>query len=225
METRPAMGSANLPAITAIASPAEPPNVERPSPFADRQDDRQQRGPAPAPQRREHADAVQQPPKPFELASIAPKNRIVALPPPPPLHNVAAGQSSLAVFGGGACCMGTATAEPAKPARLDRVLQKIPGLRRIHRSPDGDGGYVAARPAHRILLMLPPESRAALGDGTMDLKATVNESGAVTRVELLSPKNEELVRLAAYAASDWRFVPARSNDKTVPSEVILHFSF
>jgi TonB family protein len=59
----------------------------------------------------------------------------------------------------------------------------------------------------------------------MDLKATVDESGRVTRVQLLSPKDEELVRLAAYAASAWPFVPAKVNEKAVPSEVILHFTF
>jgi TonB family protein len=73
--------------------------------------------------------------------------------------------------------------------------------------------------------MLPPEARGALRDGRMDLKASVNESGRVTRVELLSPKDEELVRLASYAASDWPFTPARLNDKAVSSEVILHFNF
>jgi TonB family protein len=61
--------------------------------------------------------------------------------------------------------------------------------------------------------------------GTMDLKATVNESGRVTRVQLLSPKDEELVRLAAYAASAWPFVPAKVNDRAVPGDVILHFTF
>ena len=59
----------------------------------------------------------------------------------------------------------------------------------------------------------------------MDLKATVDESGRVTRVQLLFPKNEELVRLAAYAASNWPFVPAKLNDKAVPGEVTLHFTF
>jgi TonB family protein len=59
----------------------------------------------------------------------------------------------------------------------------------------------------------------------MDLKATVNESGRVTRVQLLSPKDEELVRLAAYAASAWPFVPAKVNDRAVPGDVILHFTF
>ena len=59
----------------------------------------------------------------------------------------------------------------------------------------------------------------------MDLKATINAEGAVTRVELLAPKDQELVNLASYAASEWRFIPARHNETAVPSEVILHFNF
>jgi outer membrane biosynthesis protein TonB len=59
----------------------------------------------------------------------------------------------------------------------------------------------------------------------MNLRAFVDESGRVTRVQLLSPKNEELVDLAANAASNWPFVPAKLNDTAVPSEVILHFTF
>ena len=123
------------------------------------------------------------------------------------------------------CCVGTAFLEPAKPARLQRLLHHVPGLRRIDQRAATESGFIAAKPAREITLVLPPEARATLPDGRMDLKAIVDESGKVTRVELLSPKVEELVRLASYAANDWPFTPARLNDKTVPSEVILHFNF
>ena len=59
----------------------------------------------------------------------------------------------------------------------------------------------------------------------MDLRAFVDQSGRVTRVQLLSPKSEELVDVAANAASNWPFIPAKLNDMTIPSEVILHFTF
>jgi len=105
------------------------------------------------------------------------------------------------------------------------MLAGVPGLRRIHPAPESAEGYVAPRPARQISLVLPPEAGAALSRGTMDLKATVDESGRVTRVQLLSPKDEELVRLTAYAAGAWPFIPAKINDKPVPGEVILHFTF
>jgi hypothetical protein len=59
----------------------------------------------------------------------------------------------------------------------------------------------------------------------MDLKASVDASGRVTRVELLSPRDEYLVKLASYNAAGWRFAPAKLNDHPVSSEVILHFRF
>jgi len=59
----------------------------------------------------------------------------------------------------------------------------------------------------------------------MDLKASVDASGRVTSVELLSPLDEELVKLAAYAANEWRFAPAALNNQPVSGKIILHFSF
>jgi hypothetical protein len=59
----------------------------------------------------------------------------------------------------------------------------------------------------------------------MDLKATVDASGRVTRVELLAPRDESLVTLAADTASSWRFTPAQFDGRPVPSEILLHFSF
>jgi len=219
------------PAITKIASGAEAvagSAVSRPSPFeVVATADREQPAPAPAaptPAPSQAASDVRKPLKSLELSSIQPQNRVVPLPAPPPLPASSSAATALPLADR-FCCLGAATAEPAKPARVVRVLSKIPGLRRLRQSPDVEAGYVAARPARPITMVLPPESRAALGNGMMELKATVDESGGVVRVEILSPKDEDLVQLASYAASNWHFVPARLNDKTVASEVILHFSF
>jgi len=59
----------------------------------------------------------------------------------------------------------------------------------------------------------------------MDLKASVDASGRVTRVELLSPRDEYLANLASYNAAAWRFAPAKLNDQPVSSDIILHFRF
>lgn len=123
------------------------------------------------------------------------------------------------------CCVGKATVEPARPARLQLLVGRIPGLRRIHQKPETADGYVAPRPVREISLVLPPKARAALAGRAMDLRAWVDESGRVTRVQLLSPKEEELVDVAANAAGNWPFVPAKVNDVAIPSEVILHFTF
>ena len=154
-----------------------------------------------------------------------PRDRVALLPQPPALPAITQGPASSRILGYKTCCVGTATFEPARPALVRRVLGRVPGLRRIHQNPANTDGYVGPRPVREINLVLPPEARASLTRGTMDLKATVNESGHVTRVQLLSPKDDELVRLAAYAASNWPFVPAKINDEAVPGEVILHFTF
>jgi outer membrane biosynthesis protein TonB len=153
------------------------------------------------------------------------RSRVALLPQPPALPAITQSPASSHILSYKTCCVGTATAEPARPALVRRVLGRVPGLRRIRQSPANTDGYVAPRPVREISLVLPPAARAALPQGTMDLKATVNEVGHVTRVQLLSPKDEELVRLAAYAAGSWPFVPAKINDEAVPGEVILHFTF
>jgi len=169
---------------------------------------------------------VRKPLKPFiPKAADHSRDTAVLLPEPPALPVITRQIPSSPIIARKTCCVGTATFEPARPSRVQRVIGRVPGLRRIHQSPDSVEGYVASRPTREIRLVLPPETSAVLTQGTMDLKATVDESGHVTRVELLSPKNEDLVRLASYAAGAWPFVPAKVNDRAVPSEVILHFTF
>ncbi len=104
------------------------------------------------------------------------------------------------------------------------MIQKVPGLRRVR--PKDDDTFLPPHPLHDITFVLPRGSNPLVFQKRhIELKANVDESGAVTRVELLSPKDEELVTLAAGAAGAWKFVPARLNDKTVPSQIIIHFWF
>ena len=228
------------PSFTPVASQsAGEPEAPRPSPFATLPDaDRQANittttpatsEPAPHPPSKPvtPSAALKKPLKAFDLSSIQKnsRDRIAPLPAPPELQLPGQAATSNLPFGVRPCCTGTATLEPAKPARIQRMLRRVPGLRRIGQAPNALDGYVAPRPARDITMVLPPQARSILTAGTMSLKASVNESGGVTRVELLSPRNEELIRLAAYAAGSWQFVPASLNDRTVPSEVILHFNF
>ncbi len=146
------------------------------------------------------------------------------LPPVFPRSPVSAAVNLLP--GSVSCCMATATYEMAKSGPLQRVIQRIPGLRRIERDNRGREGFVPPRPLHDITFVLPPgASPLAVEQKGMDVKASIDESGRVTQIELLTPKDLELVKLAAYAASNWKFTPALRNELTVSSEVILHFRF
>jgi hypothetical protein len=237
--------SSNRPeSLTKIPSPAQTPDASstsRPSPFADHSKPAFQQPvlsrspsirPAPSvaatssrPKLEAKSQADRQAPKPF-IPLVADTSGTPVPAPMPPAPPAITRYSAPALFPGPKiCCVGKATVEPARPARLKRLLGRIPGLRRIHQNPENAEGYVPPQPVREISLVLPPEARASLTGSTMDLKASVDQSGRVTRVELLSPKDEELIRVAADAASGWPFVPAKVNDIAMPSEVILHFTF
>lgn len=224
--------------VTKVADASTAVPIERPSPFVAHTDaDRQQQEialakpadsePPAAPPvlertpRKTKRTATPKPLKPFALqtADIS-HDRPPQLPGPPALPTLVP-KPGVPVPFRDKPVVGTATLQPAKQGGLKRVL----GALRIHQKPEGQEGFVAAKPVRDITLVLPAEMRSILQQGGMDLKANVDESGHVTRVQLLSPKDEELIRLAAYAAGSWPFTPARVNDKPVPSEVVMHFNF
>ena len=156
-----------------------------------------------------------------------PMGRIVAsTPPPPAIQPSAPDASQFAPFLNTMCCSATATYEPVKPNGFRRAIQRVPGLRRLDPSSTGSPGFVPPQPLHDIRFALPPDvSPTLMRKKRMDLKAIVDASGRVTRVELLSPRDEDLVTLAADAANAWHFAPAQLNGRPVPGEVLLHFSF
>jgi hypothetical protein len=170
------------------------------------------------------------PRKPFTLPTALAGNTksrtpSPSLPPPPTIMRSGPDGSERPPFRETLCCLATATYEPITPSGFQRVIHKIPVLRRL--GPSGAGkGFIPPRPTHEIQFAVPPNASLALMERKrMDLKASVDASGRVTGVKLLSPRDENLVKLATYPASGWRFEPAELNDRPVPGEVILHFNF
>jgi outer membrane biosynthesis protein TonB len=224
----PSIPVSNLQAGTA-AQPADASVPEwRPSPFVRPQlPVSKQEEPLPG----EHSPAAVRTTRPFQMpAQLAATtgSRIASptLASPPALAPAASDAGQLLILPEGTCCAGTATYEPARRNGFQRLIHDVPGLRRLDQSGASGKGFVPARPLRDIQISLPPDSSAALmRNMRMDLQVTVDASGRVTRVELLSPKDEDLATLAAYGASEWRFAPAKSNDRPVASEVILHFRF
>lgn len=207
------------------AAPASQDAV-RPSPFdeAESHNPVEISTPSPETARRRVAAKTE---RPFLLADIDRRKAPTApaeLPAPPTLSPSTNGRLNLLT--GRGYFVARATYEAVRPSRIARVIQKVPGLRRLRRPPDSEEGFSPPRPMHDITFVLPPSSLPQnVERARVDLKATVNESGAVTRVELIAPKDVSLLDLASYAASGWQFVPARLNDKAVPSQVLLHFQF
>jgi len=58
----------------------------------------------------------------------------------------------------------------------------------------------------------------------VDVKAFIDDTGIVTRVQLLT-KGSDYAEAALNAARQWQFTPARKHDKPVASEMVLHFRF
>jgi TonB family protein len=108
--------------------------------------------------------------------------------------------------------------EPAHGSAIKRVLHKISTL--------GEGeavdGFVPPAPVRKVSPAIPPGSGHA--EGSVDVKVYIDESGNVSRAQLLSKKNE-LAGASLGAARQWQFTPARKHDKPVASEMVLHFRF
>jgi hypothetical protein len=167
-----------------------------------------------------------EPPRPIMRGSSAEHQFAGELPLPPEIKEPSASPAANQVFERAPCCIATATYEPAKLSRLQRVMGKVPGLRKFERYTAGGEGFVPPQALHQITFVLPAGASPLLMERKrMNLKASVDQNGNVTRVELLSLPDEELVTLAAYAAKEWQFRPARRNNKAVASEIVLHFRF
>lgn len=99
-----------------------------------------------------------------------------------------------------------------------RALRKISGIA----GTDAADEFVPPSPVHRVAPANPPDSdeEARL----VDVKVSIDESGNVSRAQVLSQAGY-LAVASLNAARQWRFTPARKRDKPVPSEMVLHFRF
>jgi hypothetical protein len=223
--------AANTPAPRQAEAPAPPAQaaIERPSPFLPAV--KPPAKPATPPAR--PSPALQVPPNPAGSASrteTAPAATLViprrepapavaaALPPPPELAPIA---TPVRIEQPRHTTRhATVTIEPVTSSKLGRVVGKIPGIGRLGKKTKG---FIPARPIRQITPSVPANEDLAR-DVPVDVKVTVDPAGNVSSVDPHGG-DKELARLAADAARNWQFVPARRNDETVSSELILHFTF
>ena len=114
----------------------------------------------------------------------------------------------------------TVTVEPVSGSKLGRAVSHIPGLGRLGKK---SKSFVPARPIRQITPSVPADEHLAR-DVPVDVKVTVDPAGNVASADSRGG-DKQLARLAVDAARNWQFVPARRNDETVSSELILHFTF
>jgi hypothetical protein len=81
---------------------------------------------------------------------------------------------------------------------------------------------VPASPIKKVAPMKPADAGA--DTRPVDVKAFIDDTGIVTRVQLLT-KGSDYAEAALNAARQWQFTPARKHDKPVASEMVLHFRF
>ena len=224
--------AAMTPPAPAAATPAPPAvePIEKPSPFPAKPKPVVKPPAQPAPVR----PAPAPPPNPNGSASRA---DVVARPEPPaPVHTepaptIAAAPPPPAVMAPITTPVrieqpkrparhATVTVEPVSGSRIGRVVGHIPGLGRLGKK---DKGFVPARPIRQITPAVPAGDQLER-DVPVDVKVTVDPAGNVSSVDSHGG-DKELARLAVDAARSWQFVPARRNDETVSSELILHFTF
>jgi hypothetical protein len=164
-------------------------------------------------------------PPPALTSNLRRQESDAALPPPPAIGAPVLKLGESPAFAETIGSTATATYEVSNPKGIHRIIQKLTGIRKGS-AVLGGKDFVPPKPIHEIQFVLPPGASPILAERKkMDLKASVDASGRVTRVELLSPRDEELATLAGYAASHWSFSPAQLDQQAVPSEVILHFEF
>ncbi len=113
---------------------------------------------------------------------------MLRLPAPPAVGAPAIKLGESPVFTATAGSTATATYELPNPKGIHRIFHKLAGIGR--QSPvTGGKNFVPPRPVHEIQFVLPPGGIPILAQRKkMDLKASVDASGRITRVELLSPK-------------------------------------
>jgi TonB family protein len=101
------------------------------------------------------------------------------------------------------------------------LLRRLPGLRR-----DRDEPVVAARPSEDLSPRLPADvSRKLTEEVEVDVDASIDEEGAVKNAEIVRGDDPQLSALAANAVRAAHWTPARSGDRSVPMNVVVHYRF
>jgi TonB family protein len=193
-------GSEAPPGAPAASRPV-PEALGKPSPFRASRAKRP-RIPVPAPVTAARALPHVEPPPPLpaerhpaELAGALPFHSLPSLPPAPEA---------------------AVSYETPRASAFRRALRKISPFG----DPDAPDAFVPPAPIRKVSPAVPDGD----AQGSVDVKVYIDESGKVSRAQLLT-KDSDLADAALNAARQWHFTPARKRDKPVPSEMVLHFRF
>ncbi len=121
--------------------------------------------------------------------------------------------------------MSEVSLEPTRAGAFSRGIRHIPGLNLLHAHKQDN--YSPARPVREVKPRLPEELERNIADQpAVDLKVWIDNSGQVTKTEILSKHSApEVAEIASNAARKWTFEPAQVADRPVSSEMVMHFRF
>jgi protein TonB len=172
--------------------------------------------------------ALDQKPSPFVVAVPANDSPAIASLEPPRIEHASGSLTSPPIQERIGVQIATVAVEPVPESAFRRVVQTVPGLRRLqrHRYKAGDH-FTPAKPVRQMAPRIPHAIARDLKQETpVDLRVNVEHDGSISHTELASDtRDKRLIGLSMEALKYWRFEPARIGNKPVPSKVLLHFRF
>lgn len=147
------------------------------------------------------APSVLTPPPALPVVNPAPQPKLVAMLPPHPASLPPAPEAQVSY-------------NVPHPSVFKRVFHKM-------KFESTFADFVPPSPTHKVTPRIVPGADV---EAPVDVKVYVDETGTVSRAQLLT-KESEMSALSLSAARQWHFAPARKHDKPVASEVVLHFHF
>jgi len=157
--------------------------------------------------------------------------------PAQPVHLIRARDRNPHVLVAAALSQSAAPARSQTPAEETRTVGVQPAepaaspyrAQRTVRPTKTAASYTGPQVIRRVEPVIPAESRASLAhEVRIDVRVGIDAEGAVTTAEVTSGSGAQDPSLASAtmrAARQFRFQPARSNDRNVPSGMILSFRF
>jgi outer membrane biosynthesis protein TonB len=154
------------------------------------------------------------PPAPEPDLKTAVEAPPVLLPIPPPSITIHARSVAVSI-----------SVEPKQSSELKKVVSR---LRLLGRSFHAEGGsdYSPARPTRPLAPDVPQMIAKDLSrEISVDVKVSIDKHGSVKNAHVLSGGNSMLANLAANTAETTLWEPAKQGDRTVSSDVIVHYRF
>ena len=112
-----------------------------------------------------------------------------------------------------------------KQSEFKRVIHHFPLIgRSVH--PEDGSDFSPPRPGRSLEPRIPPLVAEDLsGEVAVDVRLSIDRNGSVRKSEVVNSVRSDLASLAANSAAGISWEPAREGDRSIPSDVIVHYRF